>query len=270
MEKVRKPVVADMFYPSDPHELRRVVNRYLGNVEKGHINGKIVALISPHAGYAYSGQVAAYAYKLVEGMDLDDVVVIGPSHRFGFLGASIYDGEGYETPLGIVPIDRELSRRIGQQSTIIDYIPQAHAQEHSLEVQIPFLQSVLKGFSLVPIVMGPTWNFNVFQQLSHAIIRSIKGKKALIIASSDLTHSYDYRQVVAQDEMLARHIEREGDDSRPGATILITQATYGQVKDHVQVDPDIPPCQAKGKAEPIRVYRVLGLSTLEMKNRDAI
>ena len=204
--KVRKPVVAGMFYPSDPHELRRVVNGYIGNVEKTRIDGRIVALISPHAGYMYSGRVAAYAYKLVEGMDFDYVIVIGPSHRVDFVGASIYDGEGYETPLGIVPIDRELSRRIGQQSKIIEYLPQAHTQEHSLEVQLPFLQSVLKGFTLIPMVMGPTWNFDVCGQLSQAIIRSIKGKRALIIASTDLTHSYSYRQVVAQDEILARHV----------------------------------------------------------------
>ena len=208
MEKVRKPVVAGMFYPSDPHELRRDVNRYLGNVERTPIDGNIVALISPHAGYKYSGQVAAYAYKLVEGMDFDHVVVIAPSHRVDFLGASIYDGEGYETPLGIVPIDGELSRRISGQSKIIDYIPQAHAREHSLEVQIPFLQSILKGFNLVPMVMGPTWNFDICRQLSESIIRSIGGKRALIIASSDLTHSYNYRQVVEQDEILARHIDQ--------------------------------------------------------------
>ncbi len=207
-EKIRRPVVAGMFYPSDPHELQRDVNRYLGNVEKMRIDGRIVALISPHAGYAYSGQVAACAYKLVEGMEFDDVIVIAPSHRVDFLGASIYDGEGYETPLGVVPIDRELSRRISGGSKTIEYVPQAHAQEHSLEVQIPFLQSVLKEFRLVPMVMGPTWNFAVCQQLSQAIIRSIEGKRALIVASSDLTHSYNYRQVIEQDEILARHIEQ--------------------------------------------------------------
>ena len=154
--KVRKPVVAGMFYPSDPHELRRIVRGYIGNVEKDRIDGRIIALISPHAGYAYSGQVAAHAYKLVEGMDFDDVVVIAPSHRVDFVGASIYDGEGYETPSGIVPINGELSRRMRKRSKIIEFISRAHAQEHSLEVQIPFLQSVLKGVSLVPMVMGPT------------------------------------------------------------------------------------------------------------------
>jgi AmmeMemoRadiSam system protein B/AmmeMemoRadiSam system protein A len=204
-EKVRRPVVAGTFYPSNPRELWRVVQGYIGNAEKAQIDGKIVALISPHAGYVYSGQVAACAYKLVEGMDFDDVIVIGPSHRFYLVGASIYDGEGYETPLGIVPINRKLSRKIGGQSKIIEYIPQAHAKEHSLEVQIPFLQSVLGRFNLVPMVMG-AWNVDVCRQLSQTIIRSIEGKRALIIASSDLTHSYDYEQVVAQDELLARHV----------------------------------------------------------------
>jgi AmmeMemoRadiSam system protein B/AmmeMemoRadiSam system protein A len=208
IEKVRKPVVAGMFYPSDPHELRRMVEVYIGNAGKTRIDGRIIALISPHAGYQYSGQVAAYAYTLVEGIDFDDVIVIAPSHRVDFFGASIYDGEGYETPLGIVPIDRELSRRIYQQSTIIDFIPQAHAREHSIEVQLPFLQRVLKRFNFVPMVMGPTWNFDICRQLSEAVILSIGGKRVLIIASSDLTHSYNYRQVVAQDEILASHIDQ--------------------------------------------------------------
>jgi AmmeMemoRadiSam system protein B/AmmeMemoRadiSam system protein A len=206
--KVRKPVWAGRFYPSDPHELRRLVHGYIGNVERERIDGRPVALISPHAGYEYSGQVAAYAYKLVEGMDFDDVIVIAPSHRVDFLGASIYDGEGYETPLGIVPIDGELSRKMTEGSKIIGFIPQAHAQEHSLEVQIPFLQSVLKGFRLVPMLMGPlSWNVEVCRHLSQTIIKSLEGRRALIIASSDLTHSYDYQKVVEQDEMLARRIE---------------------------------------------------------------
>jgi AmmeMemoRadiSam system protein B/AmmeMemoRadiSam system protein A len=205
--KIRRPVVAGMFYPSNPHELGSLVHTYIGNVEKEHIDGRIVALISPHAGYAYSGQVAAHAYKLLEGMEFDDVVVIAPSHRVYFVGASIYDGEGYETPLGIVPIDRELSRRISQQSKIIKYVPQAHAREHSLEVQIPFLQSVLGKFNLVPMVIGD-WNFDVCRQLSQAIIRSIEGRRVIIIASSDLTHSNNYQKVVEQDEILSHHIQQ--------------------------------------------------------------
>ncbi len=207
-DRIRKPAVAGTFYPALPDELRRIVQGYVGNAEKTPVEGKIVALISPHAGYLYSGQVAAYAYKLVEGMDFDDVVVIAPSHRIDFPGASLYDGEGYETPLGVVPIDMELSRTIREQSKLIDFIPEAHAQEHSLEVQIPFLQTVLKKFSLVPMVMGPRWDLGVYQQLSEAIIRSVKGKKVLIVASSDLTHSDDYQRVKAQDAVLAHHIDQ--------------------------------------------------------------
>jgi AmmeMemoRadiSam system protein B/AmmeMemoRadiSam system protein A len=205
--KIRRPVVAGRFYPSNPHELGSLVHTYIGNLEKAAIDGRIVALISPHAGYVFSGQVAAHAYKLVEGMEFDDVIVIAPSHRVDFLGASIYDGEGYETPLGIVPIDGELSRGITEGSKIIEFIPQAHAREHSLEVQIPFLQSILKAFRLVPMVMGPSWNLEVCRHLSQAIIKSLEGRRTLIIASSDLTHSNNYQKVVEQDERLVRHIE---------------------------------------------------------------
>ncbi len=208
MENIREPAVAGAFYPSDPEILSDEVRGYLGRAVKESIEGKIIALISPHAGYSYSGQVAAHAYKLVEGMDFGQVVVIAPSHQWPFSGASIYHRGGFRTPLGIIPIDEDMCDEIMALDSRFQFIPEAHLGEHSLEVQLPFLQVSLKGYKLVPIVLMGGADYEICQSLGKAISESLKERNCLIVASSDLTHSHDYRQVVAQDEILARHIDR--------------------------------------------------------------
>jgi len=208
MKEIREPVVAGAFYPDKPEVLSRDVKKYLENAKKEKIGGNVVALISPHAGYMYSGQVAAYAYQLVEGKVFDFVVVVGPSHRALFKGASIYDRGGYRTPLGVVPVDVELSKKMMEKRKEIQFLPEAHFQEHSLEVQIPFLQVILKSFKLVPIVMEPYWNWEACQYLGSAIAETVKGKNVLLIASSDLSHFHSYDEAVKLDKIVLNHIER--------------------------------------------------------------
>ena len=208
MDTIREPAVAGAFYPSDPDVLSDEVRGYLQKAEKEAIEGEIIALISPHAGYPYSGQVAACAYKLVEGRDFDDVVVIAPSHQWPFEGASVYRRGGVRTPLGVVPIDGDVCDKIMALDRRFQFIPEAHLGEHSLEVQLPFLQVSLRGYKLVPIVLMGGASYEICQSLGKAIAESLKGRECLIVASTDLTHSYDYQQVVAQDEILSRHIDR--------------------------------------------------------------
>ncbi len=208
MENIREPSVAGAFYPSDPDALSDDVRGYLKKAGEKTLEGDVIALVSPHAGYAYSGQVAAYAYKVVEGMDFDDVIVIAPSHRWPFEGASIYHRGGFRTPLGVVPIDGGMCDEIMALDRRFQFIPEAHLGEHSLEVQLPFVQIALKGYELVPIVLMGGANYEICQSLGKAIAESSKEKSCLIIASSDLTHSYSYREVVAQDEILAQHIDQ--------------------------------------------------------------
>jgi AmmeMemoRadiSam system protein B/AmmeMemoRadiSam system protein A len=208
MKEIREPAVAGAFYPDKPEVLSRDVKRYLDNAKKEKIDGEIVALVSPHAGYMYSGQVAAYAYKLVEGKTFDSVVVVGPSHRAVFKGASIYDRGGYRTPLGLIPVDVEFSKRMMEKRKEIQFLPEAHAQEHSLEVQIPFLQVVLKSFQLVPIVMEPYWSWETCQSVASAIAETARGKSVLLIASSDLSHYHSYEKAVELDKILLNHIEQ--------------------------------------------------------------
>jgi AmmeMemoRadiSam system protein B/AmmeMemoRadiSam system protein A len=208
MKEIREPAVAGAFYPDKPEVLSRDVKRYLENAKKEKIEGDIVALVSPHAGYMYSGQVAAYAYKLVEGKVFDSVVVVAPSHRALFKGASIYDRGGYRTPLGIVPIDTELSKKMMERRKEIQFLPEAHSQEHSLEVQIPFLQVALRTFNLIPIVMEPYWSWDTCQNLASAIAETVRGKNVLLVASSDLSHFHSYDEAVKLDKIVLNHIER--------------------------------------------------------------
>jgi hypothetical protein len=208
MKEIREPIFAGSWYPGEPEILSRDVRRYLENAKKERLEGEIVALISPHAGYIYSGQVAAYAYKLIEGKVFDSVVVVAPSHRALFKGASLYDRGGYRTPLGVVPIDTELSQKMMERRKEIQFLPEAHSQEHSLEIQIPFLQVVLKSFRLIPLVMEPYWNWETCQSLASAIAETVRGKNVLLIASSDLSHFHSYDQAVKLDKIVLNHIER--------------------------------------------------------------
>ena len=208
MKEIREPAVAGSWYPGDPNILSRDVRHYLEDAKREKIEGEIVALISPHAGYAYSGAVAAHAYRLIEGKTFDSVVVVAPSHRLFFRGASLYDRGGYRTPLGVVPVDAELCRKMMEKRREIQFLPQAHSQEHSLEIQIPFLQVVLKSFKLVPFVMEPDWSWETCRSLASAIAETVKGKRVLLVASSDLSHFHSYEKAVELDKIVLSHIER--------------------------------------------------------------
>ena len=208
MEEIREPAVAGSWYSDNPEILSRELKGYLDNAIKGEIQGKIIALVSPHAGYQYSGGVAAYSYKSIEGKTFDAIVVVAPSHRALFKGASLYDRGGFRTPLGVVPIDEELSKRMMEKRKEIQFLPEAHAQEHSLEIQLPFLQMVLKTFKLIPIVMEPYWNWETCQYLATAIAETVKGRNVLLIASSDLSHFHSYDKAVELDKVVLNHIER--------------------------------------------------------------
>jgi AmmeMemoRadiSam system protein B/AmmeMemoRadiSam system protein A len=208
MQEIREPALAGSWYPGDPDILSRDVKRYLENAKKERVEGKIVALVSPHAGYTYSGQVAAYAYKLVEGMGFDSVIVVGPSHRYPFRGASLWAQGGFRTPLGVVPVDAELSKKMMDKWKEIRFIPQAHHQENSLELQIPFLQAALKPFKLVPIALEPDWSWETCQSLASAIAETVKGKNVLLIASTDLSHFHTYKTAVDLDRIVLNRIER--------------------------------------------------------------
>ncbi len=184
---IRKPVVAELFYDKDADRLSQQIDLYLQNVKQDALpSGEILALIAPHAGYIYSGQVAAHAYRLVQAKDYKTVVIIGPSHRYGFEGCSIYSKGAYQTPLGTVDVDEDLASELSKVSGF-EYVPQAHQQEHSIEVQVPFIQKTLPSAQIVPIVMG-LQSRRTIVTLAQALSVVLPGKKALVVASTDLSH----------------------------------------------------------------------------------
>ncbi len=208
MEQViRKSAIAGSWYPGNPALLRKDIEKYIDNVTAEAPDEKVVGIVSPHAGYMYSGQVAAHAYRLLKGKIYDTVVVIGPSHRAFFKGASIYDRGGYETPLGIVPVDMETAEKIRSQSGMISFVPDAHRQEHSVEIQLPFLQVALGEFSFVPVVMG-VQDEKTCRELAGAIAEAVKDKDALIVGSSDLSHFKGYEKTVKMDFLVLDHMKK--------------------------------------------------------------
>lgn len=188
---IREPVVAGSFYPGNSGILRNKIKQYIENATVD-IEGEVLGLVSPHAGYDYSGGTAAYAYKSLEGKDIDLVILLGPSHRAYINGFSVFDKGAWKTPLGEVLIDEEFASALKSHNELIDFYPEGHLHEHSLEVQLPFLQETLKDFRIVPIVFS-TDNLKVCKILVDALSRELKKRdKWVIIASTDLYHGYDY------------------------------------------------------------------------------
>ena len=205
-QPVRPPAVAGAFYTADPDDLTSQIRGFLGAVPSKPLPGPIVALISPHAGYVYSGQVAAYGYKLLEGKSFDTVVVIAPSHRIPFSGASVYHRGAYEIPLGLISINEEFAEQLIENSELISYVPQAHVQEHSLEVQLPFLKTVLGNFRLLPIVMGSN-DFTTCNAIAETLYQTVQGQSVLIVASTDLSHFHPYQEAVNLDRVLLEYVK---------------------------------------------------------------
>jgi MEMO1 family protein len=209
---VRSPAVAGSFYPGDPVSLAAGINSVIKEADPKSINGEIMGLVSPHAGYVYSAPVAAYSYKLISGKKYDVVVVISPSHQEYFDGSSIYNGDAYETPLGKVLVNKEIAEKIIEKSKSIFLSDKGHKVnsgsmgEHSLEVQIPFLQMILKDFTIVPIVMGDQKE-EYCRELGESLAAALKDKKALIIASSDLSHYHSYDEAKKIDVNSVRSFE---------------------------------------------------------------
>jgi len=206
MKALRKSVIAGSWYPGEPSILKRDIEKYFAAVPDLDLTGEITGLVAPHAGYLYSGQVAAYAYKLIRGKKYDAVIVVGPSHRVAFHGVSIYRRGGYETPLGIVPIAEDLADDLKNNSGIIKDMPAAHSQEHSLEIQLPFLQVALGDFSFVPLVMGDQ-NAETCYDLAEAIYKAASKKKILIVGSSDLSHFHNYKAAQQLDAVVLKHLQ---------------------------------------------------------------
>jgi AmmeMemoRadiSam system protein B/AmmeMemoRadiSam system protein A len=204
---VRPSAVAGAFYTSDPDDLTAQIKNFLKNVPSTKpLPGKVVALISPHAGYIYSGQVAAHGFRLLEGKSFDSVVLLAPSHRIPFRGASVFPKGAYQIPLGFIPINQKLAGKLIESNNLFSYVPAAHEKEHSLEVQLPFLKVLLGDFMLVPIVMGSN-DFSTCKDIAETIYQTVKDHSVLIVASTDLSHFHAYQEAVNLDQVVINHVK---------------------------------------------------------------
>jgi len=215
----RRPRVAGFFYPAEAKKLRNDLDIFYAQAKPVDIPGVIFGIVAPHAGYVYSGQVAAEAYKQVQGRPYQFVIVIAPSHRDYLRGVSVYPGD-YITPLGPVPVNADYCRKLTAASDRIILSELGHRDEHALEVQVPFLQTSLKDFQLIPLVMG-SQDMDTCRVLGHAIANVFQNTSILVVASSDLSHFHPQSvaehldRVVADDfenfdeEKLYEHIMRQ-------------------------------------------------------------
>ncbi|MCU7923260.1 MAG: AmmeMemoRadiSam system protein B [Candidatus Thiodiazotropha sp. (ex Dulcina madagascariensis)] len=201
MVTIRKPAVSDLFYPADPDRLRRMVSGYLDSVAPEGVPPK--ALIAPHAGYIYSGPIAASVYaRLVSTRhQIDRVVLLGPSHRVPFYGLAVSEADCFRTPLGDIPLDRQAVQALEDLPQVIR-LEAAHVNEHSLEVQLPFLQLVLSEFELIPLVVGDATG----EEVAEVLARVWGGAETLIVISSDLSHYHDYLTAQRMDQATSEAI----------------------------------------------------------------
>ena len=183
--KVRLSPLAGSWYPADPQELKTTLKEYLEQAQVSEIKEKIVALISPHAGYQFSGKAAAHGFKTLIGKDFNQVIIIGPSHRSWFRGICVSSFDFYETPLGRVPVDRRVGEELSRQK-LFSFNKEAEAEEHALEIELPFLQLVMKNFTIVPLMVGELEEKD-YSEVAK-ILRPFVTEKTLIVVSSDFTH----------------------------------------------------------------------------------
>ena len=230
-QTIRPPAAAGRFYPDDPEELRKMVGTLLRDASGLDVKGTIRGLVSPHAGYIYSGIVAAAGYRQIA-PSTRTVILIGPSHRFPLGGASIPSVTAYRTPLGDVRLSK-LAFRL-QKLPIFGSVTEAHKMEHSLEVQLPFLQVMLRAFEIVPILVN-----SADPKALAAALAPYIDNDTLIVASTDLSHYYPYERAVSLDRI---------------CTSAITGAEFSRM----------PLCEACGKQAVMTLMHIA-----EIKNWDA-
>ena len=244
---LRPSPIAGTWYPANPKSLSASIDEYLINVKLPKIHGQVIGVIAPHAGYRYSGALAAYAFATLRGLTPDLVVVLSPFHNYHSHPLLTTKHQAYSTPLGTIEIDQTALSEL-QNHLNIPITPIPNDKEHSLEIELPFLQRVLKNdFKLLPIMIRAQEEF-VAQQLGEALAHTLKDKNALLVASTDLSHFYEQQTANQLDrEMLQRfttlkpssifEAERLGKGFACGhaAVAAVEWAAQGLGANHVQV-----------------------------------
>ncbi len=197
-KNIRKPAVAGYFYPREPKKLADDIDRLMARTGPAEAPGRIRVAVAPHAGYQYSGQVAAYSYRVIREQQFHTAVVVSPSHMERFDFSAVFDGLGYETPLGVVETAEDVAKRLAVAGGSVKYSSRGHVQshltrqEHALEVQIPFLQRACDACALVPVVMG-SQEWDLCLDLGRALASVLTDPGVVVITSTDLSHFHSGR-----------------------------------------------------------------------------
>ena len=241
--QVRRPAVAGAFYPADPRELKELIRAsYLHRLGPGsepppqYLSSGVVPCLSPHAGLVYSGPVAAHTYLHVSSLRKPElVVIVGPNHYGVGSGVATFKEGRWETPLGQVSLDEGAARKIVESTGIVDYDPSAHKMEHSLEVQLPFLQLIYGEFSLLPISLA-FQDIETARTLGEGIANLLEGRDAVLIASSDLTHYEAAEQARSKDSELLKKVEALDLEGFYGTLerLNVTACGYGAIASVIQ------------------------------------
>jgi MEMO1 family protein len=204
---IRKSAVAGSWYPGAADLVAGEVESHLASATAAPLPGRLVGLISPHAGLRYSGPVAAHGYSHLRGRQDMTAVLVGPSHYFAFEGAAVWAKGVFETPLGQVPIDEGVAAALLEAGDGVKDAPRPHGEEHSLEMQLPFLQHLVRGLRIVPLLMGRQQREDV-TALAKALALVLDGRRdVLLVASSDLSHYHPASVANRLDAMVVGDIE---------------------------------------------------------------
>jgi AmmeMemoRadiSam system protein B len=209
---VRRAAVAGSWYPGTAGALADEVDRYLDAAGDVTVPGRLVALISPHAGLRYSGPVAAFGYGLLRGRSPLTVVLVGPSHRAAFDRVAVHAHGAWDTPLGRAPIDEEIAGALLKTDPVVFEDPDVHRDEHSLEMQMPFLQRLVPSLKIVPLMMGSQARKEVLA-LAEALGKALAGRNALLVASSDLSHYLPAEVANRLDALVVDEVARFDDEA---------------------------------------------------------
>ena len=206
-ENIKKPNVSGQFYTNNPSKLSSQIEAFLDAVPDASQTLHVEVLVSPHAGYIYSGGVAAHGYKLIQNKPYKTVVIIAPSHHFSFDSFSVWQEGKFETPLGMIEIDEKFAKELTGLNKKFVSDQRVFEREHSLEVQLPFLQKTLTDFKIVPIISGHT-SYELCEEMAKALDKLIADRDdILVIASSDLSHFHNYNFAKNMDRRTIQCVE---------------------------------------------------------------
>lgn len=204
---LKEPNVSGQFYSDNPNELSEQIDGFISEANVSSYKNPIQILIAPHAGYIYSGPVAGYSFKSVRGLSYKTVVILAPSHFYGFDGISVWPKGAFKTPLGNADVDEEMASKLIGSHPKVSYDPKAFDREHSLEVEIPFLQKTFKDFKIVPVIIGQA-ALQTLEQFSTKLAEVIGERKdVLIVVSTDLSHYHNYDAARQMDEVTLQTVK---------------------------------------------------------------